>query len=134
MTLGLILLALLNPPPIVVEYLLPRPGAFPHDPAVGRDGVVWYTDQMNSYIGRLDPATGRITEYILPTEAHDPHTLLYHDAKIWFTVQQANLYGVLDPATGSARVFPVPTPRARPYGLVAGVDRAIWMALFGTNK
>src|SRR5437762_7373021 len=38
----------------VVEYLLPRPRAFPHDPAVGRDGIVWYTDQANSYIGRLE--------------------------------------------------------------------------------
>src|SRR5438034_1925553 len=73
MTLGLILLALLNPPPIVVEYLLPRPGAFPHDPAVGRDGIVWYTDQANSYIGRLDPASGKVTDYPTPTPASGPH-------------------------------------------------------------
>ena len=43
--------------PTVVEYEIPRPGSFPHDPAVGADGIVWYTDQTNSFIGRLDPAT-----------------------------------------------------------------------------
>src|SRR6266566_2417510 len=43
--------------PVITEYPLPRPKAFPHDPAVGADGIVWYTDQANSYIGRLDPAT-----------------------------------------------------------------------------
>src|SRR5204862_8358331 len=37
----------------VAEYLLPRPRASPHHPAVGRDGLVWYTHQANSYIGRL---------------------------------------------------------------------------------
>ena len=36
------------PAATVVEYLLPRPKAFPHDPAVARDGIVWYTDQANS--------------------------------------------------------------------------------------
>ena len=41
-------------PLAVVEYQLPREGAFPHDPAVGSDGIVWYTDQQNSFIGRLD--------------------------------------------------------------------------------
>ena len=39
--------------PVITEYPLPRPKAFPHDPAVGADGIVWYTDQANSYkIGR----------------------------------------------------------------------------------
>ena len=47
------------PAPSVIEYPLPRAKAFPHDPAVGADGIVWYTDQANSYIGRLDVEIGR---------------------------------------------------------------------------
>src|SRR5260370_7661805 len=39
----------------VVEYPLPRAGAFPHDPAVGPHRVVWYTAQANTYIPPLDP-------------------------------------------------------------------------------
>src|SRR4051812_47020925 len=45
----------LSVPPTIIEYVIPRPGNFPHDPAVAADGTVWYTDQRNSFIGHLDP-------------------------------------------------------------------------------
>ena len=38
------LIAVAASPLAVVEYQIPRERAFPHDPAVGRDGIVWYTD------------------------------------------------------------------------------------------
>src|SRR5439155_122471 len=70
----------------VDEYRLPRPKAFPHDPAVGRDGIVWYTDQANSYIGRLDPATGQVTDYPTPTQASGPHGIIVApDGGVWYT-------------------------------------------------
>src|SRR6266849_4164197 len=122
------------PAPSVVEYPLPRAKAFPHDPAVGADGIAWYTDQANSYIGRLGRAGDGIKQFPLPSEARDPHTPLFHRGKVWFTVQGSNLYVVLDPASSAAKIYPVPTPRARPYGLVAAPDGMIWMALFGTNQ
>src|SRR2546429_9477790 len=59
-------------PPAIVEYPLPRPKAFPHDPAVGADAIVWYTDQANSYIGRLDPAAGKVTDYPTPAPPAGP--------------------------------------------------------------
>src|SRR5258708_35510128 len=60
------------PAPTVVEYQIPRTGAFPHDPAVGPDGVVWYTDQATSRIGRPDPATGQFPGSKTPTEPAGP--------------------------------------------------------------
>src|SRR5207244_1248117 len=72
--------------PRVVDYPLPRPRAFPHDPAVGRDGMVWYTDQANSYIGRLDPTTGKVTDYPTPTRASGPHGIIVApDGAVWYT-------------------------------------------------
>src|SRR2546427_7292396 len=77
----------------VVEYPLPRPKAFPHDPAVGRDGIVWYTDQANSYIGRLDPETGKVTDYPTPTAVSGPHGIIVApDGAVWYT---ANFKGRL---------------------------------------
>src|SRR5258708_30760524 len=64
------------PAPTVVEYKIPRTGAFPHDPAVGPDGVVWYTDQATSRIGRLDPATGQFSDFKTPTEQSGPHRII----------------------------------------------------------
>ena len=46
------------------------------DPAVGPDGIVWYTDQSNSFIGRLDPATGKITDAPTPTPQSGPHGIV----------------------------------------------------------
>src|SRR3989442_12243592 len=68
------------PAPTVIEYPLPRAKAFPHDPAVGADGIVWYTDQANSYIGRPDPATGKVPDYPTPPPASAPHASAFAPA------------------------------------------------------
>src|SRR3954462_2229557 len=85
----------------LTEYVIPRPGNFPHDPAVARDGSVWYTDQRNSYIGHLDPETGKIEDYPTPTPGSGPHGLtVAPDGRIWYTGQGAGLIGRVDPKTG----------------------------------
>ena len=58
--------------PTITEYVIPRPGNFPHDPAVAADGSVWYTDQRNSYIGHLDPETGKIVDFATPDPGLGP--------------------------------------------------------------
>jgi virginiamycin B lyase len=51
---------------IVTEWDLPRRAAQPHDAAVAPDGMVWYSDVGNAYIGRLNPKTGEIKEWQVP--------------------------------------------------------------------
>ena len=93
-------------PLAVVEYQIPRPQAFPHDPAVGPNGIVWYTDQQNSYIGRLDPATGKITDYATPTPASGPHGIIVApDGGVWYTANRIGKIGRLDPRTGQIREY-----------------------------
>src|SRR4051812_50011368 len=95
------LIAAASSPLSVVEYQIPREQAFPHDPAVGRDGIVWYTDQANSFIGRLDPATGKITDYPTPTPASGPHGIVVApDGGVWYTAQRIGKLARLDPSTG----------------------------------
>lgn len=55
---------------IVTEWDLPRRAAQPHDAVVASDGMVWYSDVGNAYIGRLNPKTGEIKEW--PVPKHDP--------------------------------------------------------------
>jgi len=94
------------PPLAGVEYQLPRERAFPHDPAVGSDGIVWYTDQQNSFIGRLDPATGKITDYATPTPASGPHGIVIApDGGVWYTAQRVSKLGRLYPKSGHIGVF-----------------------------
>src|SRR6267154_2642310 len=101
-------------PLAVVEYQLPRAGAFPHDPAVGGDGIVWYTDQQNSFIGRLDPATGKITDYPTPTPASGPHGIVVApDGSVWYTAQRIGKLGRLDPKTGHIEEYSLPAAAGR---------------------
>jgi virginiamycin B lyase len=103
-------------PLAVVEYRLPRDNAFPHDPAVGRDGMVWYTDQQNSYIGRLDPATGKISDYPTPTAASGPHGIVVApDGGVWYTAQRVGKLGRLDPATGQIKEYALPAEAGDPH-------------------
>ena len=52
---------------IVTEYALPRPQAQPHDAIVDKDGIVWFNDFEEMILGRLDPKTGQVREFPIPT-------------------------------------------------------------------
>ncbi len=51
---------------IITEYDLPRPDASPHDAVVAPDGMIWYGDFVDNFIGKLDPKTGKVVEYPVP--------------------------------------------------------------------
>ena len=51
---------------IITEYQLPRPETMPHDAVVDSNGMVWYTDFGQQFIGKLDPKTAKVTEYKAP--------------------------------------------------------------------
>jgi len=59
------------------EWQGPTKGAHPHDPAVGPDGALWFTEQMANKLGRLDPATGAFKEYpLVEGKNSGPHGLV----------------------------------------------------------
>jgi len=55
---------------IYTEYDLPRETISPHDVIVDRDGIAWYSSFGEQNLGRLDPKTGKVTEF--PIEVHKP--------------------------------------------------------------
>jgi virginiamycin B lyase len=128
------LMAAAASPLAVVEYQLPRERAFPHDPAVGRDGIVWYTDQQNSFIGRLDPATGKITDYPTPTPGSGPHGIVVApDGGVWYTAQRIGRLGRLDPGTGRIEEYSLPAEARDPHTPLfrKGV---VWFTVQQSNK
>jgi len=54
---------------IVTEYDLPRKSIEPHDVILDRDGMVWYSDFGAMSLGKMDPKTGKVTEYPIPVAA-----------------------------------------------------------------
>jgi virginiamycin B lyase len=51
---------------IVTEYDLPRPTIEPHDVILDRDGMVWFSSFGEQKLGRLDPKTGKVSEFPVP--------------------------------------------------------------------
>ena len=51
---------------IMTEYDLPDRSRAPHDAEVDPEGMVWYVDFGQQYLGKLDPRTGEVREYEVP--------------------------------------------------------------------
>jgi virginiamycin B lyase len=51
---------------IITEYDLPNPLIQPHDVMLDRAGAVWYSDFGQMFLGKMDPKTGKVTQYPIP--------------------------------------------------------------------
>jgi streptogramin lyase len=48
------------------EWDMPTPNAYPYDVIPDKNGELWTAGMANDRVVRLDPKTGRATEYQLP--------------------------------------------------------------------
>jgi len=97
---------------VITEYALPRPSIAPHDVRVDRDGV-WYSDFDEQFLGRLDPATGRVTEYPIPelkpgfpTGALDME--IDQAGNFWLAMMFQSGLAEFDRQQQTFRMFPIP--------------------------
>jgi virginiamycin B lyase len=51
---------------VIMEYDLPKRTRQPHDVVLDSDGTVWYASFGEPILGKLDPKTGKATEYPMP--------------------------------------------------------------------
>ncbi|MGE5524523.1 MAG: hypothetical protein ACM3SS_12480 [Rhodospirillaceae bacterium] len=112
------------------------PGSRPHDPLAARDGSLWYTGQMVNALGRVDPKTGKVTEYKLKTAHSAPHGLVEDkDGNIWYTGNAAGLVGKVNPKTGEVTEYKMPDPNVRdPHTLIFDHDGILWFTAQGANR
>ena len=110
-------------------------GTHPHNLVVEKR-MVWFTGNQNGRIVRLDPATGKLTTFMIPdATVRDPHTMVFDPKSgiAWFSAQNSNAVGRFDPATGNFRLWKTGAD-TRPYGVVIDSRGNAWFDLFGTNK
>jgi virginiamycin B lyase len=118
------------------EWDVPTKGAHPHDPAVGPDGALWFTEQMTNKLGRLDPNTGEFKEYPLTEDKNSgPHGLVAdHEGNIWFTANFGGYIGKLDPRTGKITEYKMPSEKADdPHTAVFDAHGILWFTVQGGN-
>jgi virginiamycin B lyase len=95
----------------VQAYALPSGGGSPHDVAVGRDGIVWYTAQRDGKLGRLDPATGKVELVSLGAGAAPHGVIIGPDGAPWVTEGGHNAIVRVDPKTRELKEWQLPAAR-----------------------
>jgi streptogramin lyase len=96
---------------IITEYELPRLETATHDVSGDADGNIWYSTHRSSYVGRLDPRTGKVTEFHVPPVQPGalPGTHWIHVDKngiVWGSENWAHNIWRLDPKTGEFKRIP----------------------------
>ena len=119
----------------IKEWDVPTKGAHPHDPAVGMDGALWFTEQMQNKIGRVEPSTGAFKEFPLKVDNSGPHGLVSDtDGNIWFTGNFAHYIGKLDPKTGEVKEYKMPDLKAEdPHTAAFDGDGILWFTVQAGN-
>ena len=106
---------------VITEYDLPDPSRAPHDAEVGRDGMVWYADFGQQYLGKLDPRTGKVTEYEVPeARPGNPTGILAlrldRDGNPWGGNMFQGAIFKFDPRTEAFQIWKVPDELEQPSG------------------
>jgi virginiamycin B lyase len=91
----------------VAEYMVPA-GSGPHDVAPARDGTVWYTAQASGKLGRLNPATRKVTEVALGDGSAPHGVIIGPDGAAWVTDGGLNAIVRVDPGTLAVKRYALP--------------------------
>jgi virginiamycin B lyase len=95
-----------------VEFLLPldkgRSRRWLQEVHIDFEGSVWYTERIAPHaVGRVDPRTGQIDEWVLPDPEADPHGLTVDsEGWVYWAESKKEHLGRLDPKTGITERFP----------------------------
>jgi virginiamycin B lyase len=116
------------------EWTVPTLGQRARDPVQAPDGSIWWAGQWANLVGRINPETGDIREYTLPSGAK-PHSVTPdQDGNIWYTGNGNGTVGKLDPRTGEIIQYPMPDPAARdPHTAVFDARGTLWFTLQHSN-
>ena len=99
----------------------------PHTPIFDHTGILWFTNEQTNYIGRLDPATGKMKMKPVPT----PHAVPYGIAVtksnlVIFCEFGTNKLASIDPKTMAIREYTLSSSAARPRRLAPAPDGTIY--------
>ncbi len=127
---------------VFTEYDLPRERAMPHDVILDEQGNAWYSDFGHQFLGKLDPKTGKVTEYNVPTlKADYPPGMLdinMKDGEIWVGLMLQAGIAKFSPKAEKFTMFPLPAEINNPASQQAmvmpnssHVDGKVWMNSVG---
>jgi virginiamycin B lyase len=128
---------------IITEYDLPRPTAMPHDVILDQSGNAWYSDFGHQFVGKLEPKTGKVTEYPVPVlKAEQPPGNLDIEfdktGNLWIGLMLQAGIAKFDPKTEQFTMIPLPkdinnnaSQQAMVMPSSSEVDGKVWMNSVG---
>ncbi|HWW83712.1 MAG TPA: carboxypeptidase regulatory-like domain-containing protein [Vicinamibacterales bacterium] len=129
---------------LYTEYDLPARTRQPHDVIVDSKGLAWYASFGEQILGALDPKTGKITEYPIPTlKASAPTGILGvrfdRDENIWLGMQFQGGIAKFDRQTQTFQTWSLPADINGPHVQINQVspdrsylDGKVWLQDAGT--
>ncbi len=129
---------------IYTEYALPQKTRQPHDVIVDSEGMAWYASFGEQILGKLDPRTGKVTEYPLPRLKSGAPTgslalRFDKDENLWLGMQFQGGIAKFDRKTGKVQTWSLPPELNGDYVQInqvspehADVDGKVWLQDAGT--
>ena len=102
---------------VITEYDLPRPTIEPHDVVV-LNGEAWYTNFGEQFLGKIDPKTGKHTEYAMPElrkgfPAGNLDLGVDRDGKLLLGMMYQGGVAQFDPKTETFQIWQLPPERLK---------------------
>ena len=115
------------------EWTVPWDKTRPRDPAVAKDGRIWFCGQEGNYIAVLDPRTGEFKRYELEANTNPHNLIIDANGFIWYAGNRNGHIGKLDPKDGKITKYTMPDAAARdPHTLVFDrTGKDIWFTVQG---
>jgi streptogramin lyase len=98
---------------VITEYDLPRREIQPHDDVVDPDGMVWFSHFGEQFLSKMDPRTGKTTDYPIPVQKpdHPKGTLdleVDQTGDIWVGLMYQTGVARFDRKIETFRMYPIP--------------------------
>ena len=109
-------------------------GAGPYGITVTPSNEIWFVSLQQSYLGRVDRETGKVS-VIEPPTANAGTRRVWSDStgRLWVSYWNAGKVAVYDPAAGSWREWDLPGSSNQAYSMYVDELDAVWLSDFGQN-
>ena len=99
----------------------------PHTPLFDTKGILWFTVQQGNFVGKLEPATGKVTLKQSPTPNSRPYGLRINSKGMFFYCEfNSNKLASINPETFEIKEYVLPNAGARPRRIAIAPDDRVY--------
>ena len=111
-------------------------GSHPYGLAIGGGNSVWYAANYGDELVKLDPATGEISRYKVPTLKSDLRRMAADaEGNLWAGEHEGGIVVKVDYRTGKMTEYRTPTENSGPYSIDVDIDRnLVWVGEHYADK